>query len=458
MTIDCRSVLKHPVRLLLGILLAGWIHCPGVCGQQSASEPAKSLVDFDQYFDKGALRFELYQTGDAKTCTISLHEMFEEPYWADNKNNLIPPFPYGKTRGMFYDVESGELICVRQFDSMFSEYVTTAPALDGVSRVFEITVRCPMPKKPIRFVLENRNSSYEFLPVFERVVDPQDLHIRRESADQKDGIVEVQINGDPQQKVDIVYLSEGYTAAEEGDFREDVHRISEYMFTQRPFEELKDRFNVRGVFRASSESGTDEPAQRRYRSTNLNATFNTFDLDRYLLVEDNHAMHRMAAQVPYDTIIVLVNSKRYGGGGIGLDYCAGTADHQHSALTLLHEFGHSFAYLADEYIGNVVYNDMYPEGIEPVEPNITRETHPERIKWKKFLTPDVELPTSLLDGSEAKKRQIVGAFEGGGYVSKGIFRPEQDCWMGKLDQEEGYCAVCADAVRRMIFAHAPDAN
>ena len=161
-------------------------------------------------------------------------------------------------------------------------------------------------------------------------------------------------------------------------------------------------------------------------------------------------MHRMAAQVPYDTIVVLVNEERYGGGAICLDYCVCTTGHTASPMTLLHEIGHSFANLADEYTGDVAYSDVYPEGVEPVEPNITRQLDRDRIKWKAFLTPNVPLPTPESDESTAKAQQLVGAFEGGGYLTEGIYRPEQSCWMGSLEPGEGFCVVCREAIRQLV--------
>ncbi len=213
----------------------------------------------------------------------------------------------------------------------------------------------------------------------------------------------------------MVFLSEGYKADEQQKFKADAQRMTDFMFASGPYRDKKDCFNIRGVFRGSTEAGTDEPRQRSFKSTALNSTYNIFDLDRYLLLEDNHVMHRMAAQVPYDTIVVLVNSKRYGGGSICLDYCTSTVDHPQSEMVFLHEFGHSFAYLADEYIGSVSYNDMYPVGVEPVEPNITRETDRSKIKWKSFLTPDVPLPT--IPGRSFQ--EAVGAFEGEATSPKG---------------------------------------
>lgn len=418
-------------------------------GDESREQRPESIV-FSDWFADGALRLELIQSGDAKSSVVALQEIYAEPSWAENESMLNIPMDYGRLRCRFLDEASGRLLCTRRFDTMFGEYITTEPARKEIKRAYELTVRCPMPKKPVRVILEDRDRKNEFHPIFETVIDPADYHIRRDSVVSSDVTFAVEDRGDPKQNVDIVFLSEGYTEEDLPAFRADVRKMADSLLAQRPYSELRDRISIRGVFRASAEQGTDQPRQNSYRATALNSSYNIFDLDRYLLVEDNHAMHRMAAQVPYDTIVVLVNTERYGGGGICLDYCVCSAGHALSPITFLHEFGHSFANLADEYVGNVAYSDMYPDGIEPYEPNITRELNPDRIKWKNRLTPGVSLPTPVLESEQATKLQVVGAFEGGGYMKNGMYRPEQVCWMGSNDRDEGFCVVCQDAIRAMI--------
>jgi len=162
----------------------------------------------------------------------------------------------------------------------------------------------------------------------------------------------------------------------------------------------------------------------------------------------------MAASVPYDVIVVLVNSTIYGGGAICMDFCITTVDHAASEKVFVHELGHSMSYLADEYVGNVSYNNIYPEGIEPVEPNITRELDPKKIKWRAFLTEGVAIPTPV-DKKINPELKIVGAFEGGGYLSKGMYRPEQKCLMGSTDHKVKFCVACDQGIRQMIDFYAP---
>lgn len=415
--------------------------------QNGASQSVTAEVEFADYFEDKALRVELYNIGHAKESSVVLRDLYEEPTWPENPKSLITPFDYGQFSIKLFDDATGKLIFSKGFDSMFSEYITTDPAIQGVKRVFESTTRCPMPKAKAKLQIERRNRDQSFSPVLTVAVDPKDYRIRREATAGNDVTFDVRNNGPTKDHVDIVFLAEGYTADQLEKFRGDVKRLSDFLLTVEPYSTSADKFNIRGVFRASAEAGTDQPRQKSFKSTVLNSTYNIFDLDRYLLVEDNHAIHRMAAQVPHDVVVVVVNISRYGGGGMVLDYCTTTADNERSEMVFVHEFGHTFGFLADEYIGNVAYNDMYPAGIEPLEPNITRQTARDQIKWKDLLSPNVPLPTPT---TLENRSTVVGAFEGGGYMKEGIYRPQYECWMGSLNPNARLCKVCQAATQRMI--------
>jgi hypothetical protein len=484
------------------------LHTLGADATSTATAPSPSA--FDAHFVNKAIRLELYQIGDAHDELVTLRDVYEEPVWPENPRALIVPFELGRYAIKVYDAASNALIYSKGFDTLFAEYKTTKPAIDGVKRVFETSPRFPCPKKPVRVVFERRDNRNVLSPIFTTTVDPADYHIIRESADRGDWTFEVQKTGDPHDRVDLAFLAEGYTAADKEKFKADVERFASFFFSVEPYKSCKDKFNVYGVFRASAERGVDEPRQHSFKSTALNASYNAFGLDRYLLIEDDHAMHRMAAQVPYDTIVVLVNTPRYGGGSICLDYCVSSVDNVTSSRIFVHEFGHSFAYLADEYVGTVAYNDRYPAGVEPLEPNITELLDPANVKWKALLTPGVAIPTkdgradtrelqSQLQAAQkegadqvaaakakgatdeqiaalesasktkcdelqaklndakayaAKLGDVVGAFEGAGYMAKGMYRPQYGCWMGGAGPANGFCVVCQHALRQMIDYYA----
>jgi hypothetical protein len=471
-----------------------------------AAPAPQAQPSFDEFFLDKALRVDLYQSGDAKSETITVHRIAEEALWPESKAGLIPPFDYGRYVYRVYDAASNRLVFSRGFDTMFAEYKTTSPALAGTARVFERSVRFPLPKRPVLFVIEQRDKRNLFHPVFDRIIDPADYHIIREKPATADWIYEALVTGDPHDRVDFVYLAEGYAAGDRDKFRSDVDRMTAALFSIEPYASMKDRFNVRAVFRASADRGMDEPRQRAYKKTVLNASFNAFDLDRYLLIEEDHLMHDIAAQVPYDVLAVLVNSPRYGGGSIALDYCVSTVDHPSSPQVFVHELGHSFAYLADEYYqSEVSYNDFYPKGVEPLEPNITALLDPSHVKWADQLSPGIAVPTEygkdriealqagLRDNRSAQGKALeaakkrgapgkeikaietkfkaagealdariaavreeyapladkVGVFEGAGYASKGLYRPMITCNMIGNPKNE-FCRVCQRAIARMI--------
>jgi hypothetical protein len=377
-----------------------------------AVSAAPAASDFETFFTGKTLRLELYQIGDAKSEFLTIHRIVREADWPGNPDGLLPPFDYGRYALKAYDLASNRLLYVFGFETMFGEYKTTAPALDGVRRVFELTLRLPEPRKPLRVVVEARDKSNVLHPLLTATLDPADLHIIKETPARGDAIIEIRKTGEPEDRVDFVFLSEGYAAEDADKFKADVERMTAYLFTLEPYRSVPDLFNVRAVFRPSPERAMDEPRQGVFKTTVLDASFNAFDLDRYMLIENDFVLHRMAAQVPYDAIIVLVNSSRYGGGSICFNYCVTTTDHPASLQVFVHELGHSFAGLADEYYASEVsYNDFYPKGVEPLEPNITALLDPDNVKWKDLLSPGTALPTPYgkdeREALEAERRTIL---------------------------------------------------
>lgn len=471
-----------------------------------AGSPVFSQADFDAHFTDKALRLDLYQIGDAKDEIVTLHRIVQEPIWPESRARLLDPFLFGHYALKIYEISTNELIFSRGFDTMLGEYRTTSPALAGVKRVFQRSMRLPLPKRPVLAVIESRDKKNILHPIFTETIDPSDYHIIRESAAAGDWVYEAKRTGDPRDKVDFVFLAEGYAAEDKDKFRADVDRFTAYLFTVEPYKTLEARFNVSGIFRPSPEGGMDEPRQGAFKHTVLDASFNAFDLDRYMLIETDHRMHEMAAQVPYDAIIVLVNSKRYGGGSISMDYCCTTVDNARSLEVFVHELGHSFAGLADEYYASEVsYNDFYPKGVEPREPNITALLDPANVKWKDLLSPGIGIPTEYgkdaVESLQAERQKLrkaqveeiaaakakgaadaalkkiqaktqaadkeiaakieavrkryadlndkVGIFEGAGYSAKGLYRPQVYCIMISSPKGE-FCAVCRRAIARMI--------
>jgi IgA Peptidase M64/Peptidase M64 N-terminus len=466
---------------------------------------AGQTVPFDKYFVDKTMRVDYFHSGNAKEEAVALDRVYEQGIWAGSKRNLIDPFNIGRYGYKVYDAASGTLIFSKGFDSYFAEYKTTGSALDGIKRTYHETALVPFPKSKVKFVVELRNRENVLQPVFSAEIDPADIFIIREplAADVK--VFEVLKSGDPHEKVDVAFIAEGYTAAEEGKLKADLERFRGVFFKLEPYQSRPDRFNFYGVFRPSQESGCDEPSHGIYKNTALAATFDSLGSERYLLTEDNKSLRDIAAHVPYDALFIMVNHKRYGGGGIYNLFCTFTVDNQWYEYLFLHEFGHSFAGLGDEYYtSDVAYNEFYPKGQEPVEANITALLDPAKLKWKKLVSPGVSVPTpwekeefdrmdnayqnvrrevnakiAEMKRSGAPPEQVaraeeeserlsrehadkvdqflmkskfwgkVGAFEGAGYSSHGLYRPAVDCLMFSKGAKP-FCRVCEEAVARVI--------
>ncbi len=467
---------------------------------------AQGQPRFEESFENAALRIDFFHTGDAREELITIDRLTREPLWPESTIHLLDPFNYGRYAVVVYDSGSGTMLYSRGFDCMYGEYRTTSPALNGVKRTFNRSVRIPFPRHPIRVVFQFRDRSHVLHPLCEIPVNPSDFHIHLDALVPMDIVSILKPGTRPATDVDIVFLSEGYMAGDSAKFRQDATAFTDYLFTVEPYRSLKEHFAVSAVFRASADRGMDEPRNGVFKRTALGASFDAFDLDRYLLTEEGRALRAMAGQVPYDAIVILVNSARYGGGGIYNDYAITTVDHPASKSVFVHEFGHSFAGLGDEYYSSdVAYKDFYPKGIEPLEPNLTALLDPSSMKWKDLVTPGTPLPTpwgkdeldSLQEvrrrfGAERRTRlqeekasgarddvvqaiseqyrakdknlvreiegvraryahleDVVGAFEGAGYTSQGLYRPMVHCIMISSPKGE-FCTVCQRAIGWMI--------
>jgi hypothetical protein len=491
---------RDPMKRLLAV--AALVSLTAGCAR------AQKGPSFDAWFVDRTLRVDLYHTGNAAEETITLDQVYDQGVWAGPLRNLIDPFNLGRYLVKVYDAASGTLVFSKGYDSYFGEYRTSGPALEGVRRTYHESALLPYPKRPVRFTVEakdRRNASRE---IFSRIIDPAAATVVRERLVPGVKVIEAHRSGEPRRKVDVLIVAEGYTAAEEAKFAADLERFAGVFFKLEPYRSHRDAFNISGVFKASAESGCDEPSHGVFKSTVLNAGFDALGSERYLLTEDNKSLRDIAAHAPYDALYIMVNHARYGGGGIYNLYCTFTSDNQWHEYLFLHEFGHSFAGLADEYYtSDVAYNEFYPAGIEPAEPNITALLEPGKVKWGSLLSPGSAVPTPWekaafdeMSGAYQKVRREtnaaiarmkregaaaadiraeeeserlsrenaaevdallraskfwgkVGAFEGAGYAAKGLYRPMIDCLMFTRGAKP-FCEVCEAAVLRTILYYA----
>ena len=470
---------------------------------------SQDQLKFDDFFLNHTLRIDYYHTGDSHQEFISIEKMYKQGTWAGNPNQLIDHLNNGRYYIKVYDIKSGTLIFSKGFDSYFGEYKTTGLAIKGVKKTFHETALIPYPKNKIHFRIEVRDRKNQLQSLFERQIQPGSLEIHRESLTGGVTVFELVKNGTPHHKVDLAIVAEGYQSKELDKLKRDLNRVVTIFFQQEPYKTFQKSFNISGVFKPSQQSGCDEPRRLIYKNTSISATFNSMGSERYLLTEDNKSLRDIAAHVPYDALLIMINNQRYGGGGIYNFYCTFTIDNQWFPYLLLHEFGHSFAGLADEYYTSATsYNEFYPRGIEPLEPNITTLLNPDAPKWKELLTPGIKIPTpwnkkdfdrmqkeyqqlrkelnqkisrmsrqgfpeariaKIKEESEKLSRENakkidhflinspyngkLGAFMGAGYSSEGLYRPMLDCIMFTKGKKP-YCQVCEAAIIRVIKMNA----
>jgi hypothetical protein len=400
-----------------------------------------SQINFDDYFENKTLRLDYFHTGSNDTDLYSFDEMIEEPLWGGSRINLIDPFDFGAYKFFVYDDTT--LIYSRSYSTLFQEWQTTDEARETY-RTFNESVVFPFPKKPVRIEFHGRDDNNKLVKSFEYKADPADYFIKKERRHVYPSFP-VLNSGDPAIRVDVVIIPEGYTADQMDLFKEDCKKFANYLFNSTPFKENKEKFNIWGVEAPSEESGTDIPADNIWRKTVLNSRFYTFDLDRYLMTSDYKSVRDVAANAPYDQIYILVNSSKYGGGAIYNHYSVCVNRNMFEEYVFVHEFGHGFGFLADEYYSSdVAYNDFYPLHLEPLERNLTTLVDFES-KWKHLVKKGIPIPTP----NDKKYAYVVGLFEGGGYMAAGIYRPEFDCTM-KSATVDNFCEVCKQALTEMI--------
>lgn len=456
--------------------------------------------DFDSYFLDKTMRVDYFHTGIKDVEIISLDKVYEEPavathdrkLWAGNRLNLLDTLNLGKYMFRVIDVRTNTTIFSRGFSSIFGEWQTTDEAAKGIYRTFHESVIFPFPKKPVQLIIATRDKENYFHHIFSTVIDPNSRFVNRERHTDNLKVGAVQKKGDPHKKVDLVILGDGYTKSEMNTYRQDVERFTETLMSVSPFKERKDAFNVWYIEAPSLDSGIDEPRRGQWKRTAFGCSFNSFDLPRYVLTFENKTIRDIASLVPYDQIYFVFNSNRYGGGGIFNLYSTcyahdkGEQSHWWPDYVFVHEFGHAFGGLGDEYYNSsVAYNEFYPLGVDPWEPNvgIVKNGH---IKWEYLIEKNTPIPTpwnkakydslgaalqqldrSATDFKEQYQRILqqrrevftnqkyggkVGAFEGSGYASQGLYRPFIDCRMFSKSLVD-FCPVCRESIEKVIDFH-----
>lgn len=397
-----------------------------------------SAQDFDRYFSDRTLRIDYTFSGNATQQNISLDELCTMPRWYGKRQRLQEIPVEGNGQITVRDHKTHEVIYRNSFSTLFQEWLSYDEA-KTTSRSFQNVFLIPMPKDTIDVTVDLRNNRREIMTTFTHTVYPKDILIRHIGEKDVTPYTTLQQARDTTRCIHIAYLAEGYTKDEMGTFIEDAQKATNALFAHEPFKSMKDRFNIVAVKSPSEESGTSTPHDGVWKNTALHSHFDTFYSDRYLTTLNLKDLHNWLAGTPYEHVIVLVNTSEYGGGGILNSYNLAAMHHAQSLPVVVHEFGHSFCGLADEYAYGDEVIPMYPHDVEPWEANITtrQDFH---SKWEDMVE---------LDKKGNNKEGKVGLYEGAGYSLKGVYRPCADCRM-RTNKTPNFCPVCQRALSRLI--------
>lgn len=400
--------------------------------------------DFDRYFTDKTLRVDYAFTGCAGQQSIWVDELSSLPGWSGRRHHLseIPLGGYGQI--VMRDLENGTVIYRTSFSTLFQEWLETDEAR-SLSKSFENTFLLPYPKQPVEIEVTLFDKRLQPKASLKHEVDPSDILIRPKGNGRVTPHRYLQKSGASEQCIDVAILAEGYTENEMEAFYQDAAIACESLFSHEPFRSLKDRFNIVAVASPSEESGISVPRLGDWKKTAFSSHFSTFYSDRYLTTSRVKSVHDVLAGIPYEHIIILANTEEYGGGGIYNAYTLTAAHHSLFRPVVVHEFGHSFGGLGDEYFyDDDVMTDTYPLDVEPWEPNITTRVD-FASKWEDMLPQHVPVPTPAAESG----KYPVGIYEGGGYSSKGVFRPADNCRM-RTNEYPAFCPVCQRAIERII--------
>lgn len=399
------------------------------------------------------LRVDYIFSGTDKSQDISLREMICYDGWAGRRVNLDKTPVKGNGMISMSDASDGRILYAQSFSTLFQEWQATQEAV-SVRRSFENVFLLPMPKSEAIVKIELYDFKGGVYASFSHKVDPADILIRKVQS-QGESCRYLQRNGSSAECIDVAIVAEGYTADEMDIFYNDAQEAMEAILSHSPFSEYRDRFNFVAVGLESQDSGVSVPGQGTWKDTALGAHFDTFYMDRYLTTLRMRDIHDNLAGIPYEHIVILANTETYGGGGIFNSYTLTTAHHNAFRPVVVHEFGHSFAGLADEYYYDDQYVEYYYPDCEPWEQNITT-LYDFSSKWEDMLPKVVAVPTPGFDGNiwktvseGADAKDFIGVYEGAGYQSKGVYRPYPDCRM-KTNAADAFCPVCQRAIARII--------
>ena len=395
----------------------------------STGVSAASASDFNNDFTDNTLRLDYQLSADTMSSHVSLTQLKRIDGWAGRRHSLTTAMPPSRATFTMTDAATGDTLYVATFSSLFLEWLDTDEA-HTTPRSFESTVLAPMPRRAAIGHVTLLNGRLQPIAEMSHPIDPTDVLIR--PVESQYPVQNIHIGGSADEAIDVVFLPEGYTAEQLPEFFEHCQEAVDAILSHEPFASLASSFNFRAVMAASQDSGVSVPRLGEWKRTAFGSHFSTFYSDRYLTSPQVYAINDVAASAPYEHIIILANTTEYGGGGILNDYTLTAAGHKLFRPVVVHEFGHSFGGLADEYFydGDVM-EDTYPTDVEPLEPNVTTKCQFQG-KWE-----------NLVATGEAS------LVEGGAYSSKGVWRAAEDCRM-RTNTCPAFCPACRQALTRLI--------
>lgn len=466
---------RRPTLLLtLAVLLGGF------ATSASATPPATMRLDY-------------MHGGDAGAAHYAIERVVIEPLpWPGNPARPIDDSNRGNNLFEVIDTRSGKRLYSRGFSTIFDEWRQTGEA-QRLARGFQESLRFPAPAAPVTVRVLQRDANNAFVPVWSIDIDPAAADVQRRSLPAPATPFAIRDSGPAPDKVDLLILGDGYTQAQAGKFAADARRMVDQLFTVSPFKERAGDFNVRGLMVPTPEPGISRPSNGRFRASTLGTRYDIFGSERYVLTLDNRALRELAQYAPYEFIEILVNNDTYGGGGIFGQFSTAATGSGWADYLFVHEFGHHFAGLADEYYTSPVAYQATPARPEPWEPNVTALHDPAQLKWGKYVQPDTPLPTpwpkqayeahartyqarraalrvanrpesemdTLFHADQAFNQQLfspnpnyraIGAFEGANYAATGYYRSQMQCLM--FDRSDAFCQVCRDAIATIIDLYA----
>lgn len=398
--------------------------------------------EFDQFFTDRTLRIDAVFAGNAKEKSIVIDELNELPQWAGRRHHLGENHLKGNGTVTVYDVQTQQLIYTYSFSTLFQEWLSTEEA-HKISKTFENVFLVPFPKGAVRVDIALIDEKGNYPVLLSQQIDPSDILIHKKGYQSQTPHVLLHGAKEADKAINVVIVAEGFQQNQMDAFREYAQVTMDEIFAHQPFGQFKNRFNFYAVESVSQDSGVSVPRKNEWKRTAVESNFDTFYSERYLTTGRLKKLHDLLAGIPYEHIIILANTDVYGGGGIYNAYTLTTTGHANFKPVVVHEFGHSFAGLSDEYFYETdVLSEMQSVALEPWEQNITTLKDFDS-KWNDMLLKKTPIPTDI---KEAKKYPV-GVYEG--LAGKKIYKATLDCRM-KTNTAKEFCPVCQRAISRLI--------